>query len=120
MLFAVSVTVNSTLTPSRFKLPGTTMPPMRKVRPCGASFAATCEGVKKNTRFLLNAESTSAAAMPSAARPPTMARVRVCLGCTLVLLCWLENEHYFQPKKSKGHAVRAPNVQRVAAHGEEV
>jgi len=42
-----------TVTPSawRLTLPGSTRPPMRKVRPCGASFAATCEGVKKNTRF---------------------------------------------------------------------
>src|SRR6266850_196377 len=82
MLFAVSVTVNSTLTPSRFKLPGTTMPPMRKVRPCGASFAATCEGVKKNTRFFWKAASTSAAAMPSAATPTAIAVMRLCLGFT--------------------------------------
>src|SRR5882672_828546 len=82
MLFAVSVTVNSTLTPSRFKLPGTTMPPMRKVRPCGASFAATCEGVKKNTRFFWKAASTSAAATPSATTPSPIAARRLCLGFT--------------------------------------
>src|SRR5438552_18393310 len=82
MLFAVSVTVNSTLTPSRFRLPGTTMPPMRKVRPCGASLAATCEGVKKNTKFFWKAASTSAAAMPSAATPTAIAVMRLCLGFT--------------------------------------
>ena len=42
------------------------MPPMRKVRPCGASLAATWEGVKKNTRFFWNAVSTRAVAMASA------------------------------------------------------
>ena len=47
---------------------------MRNARPCGASFAATCVGVKKNTRFDWNAFSTSAAATPSTASPATIQR----------------------------------------------
>ena len=42
---------------------------MRNGRPCGASFCATCVGVKKNTRFDWNAFSTSATATPSTATP---------------------------------------------------
>jgi hypothetical protein len=58
------------------------MPPMRKVRPCGALLAATSVGVKKNTRFSWNACSTSAVTAPSAATPMTMAAMRLCLGFT--------------------------------------
>jgi hypothetical protein len=60
------------------------MPPMRKVRPSGASFAATCVGLKKNTRFFWNAVSTSAATMPSAATPTPIAASFLCLGFTFL------------------------------------
>src|SRR5688500_1695814 len=60
------------------------MPPMRKVLPLGASLAATCEGVKKNTRLFSNAISTSAVAMPRAAMPSAMAASRLCLGFKLL------------------------------------
>src|SRR4051812_3020857 len=53
---------------------------MRKVRPSGASFAATCVGLKKNTRFFWNAVSTRAVAMPSATTPSAIAAMRLCLG----------------------------------------
>src|SRR3990170_788517 len=80
MAFAVSVTTKFTSTPSLLTLPGATSPPMRKVRPCGASLAATCDGVKKNTMFLLNATSTSDATTPSATTPSAMAAMRLCRG----------------------------------------
>src|SRR5258706_6345677 len=85
MDLAVAVTTKCTSTPWRFRLPGTTMPPMRKVRPTGASLAATCDGVKKNTRFLLNAVRTSAVATPSATTPSAIHATRLCLGFTLPL-----------------------------------
>src|SRR6266851_9580842 len=118
MLFAVSVTVNSTLTPSRFRLPGTTMPPMRKLRPCGASWAATCEGVKKNTRFFWNAASTSAAAMPSAATPTAIAVMRLCLGFTAFSTTVYQQGH-LHPDQEKCHPVGTPHVEPVPAHGKE-
>src|SRR5690242_11960410 len=92
------------------------MPPMRKVRPTGASFAATCEGVKKNTRFLLKAESTSAAATPSAATPSAIQASRLCLGFTFSL----EQYDNFDGEKCEGHEVRAPHIERIASHGEEL
>ena len=82
ILFSVSVTTKCTSTPVRFTLPACTMPPMRKVRPTGASLAATCVGVKKNTRLRLNAVSTSAVATPSAATPSAIQAMRLCLGFT--------------------------------------
>src|SRR6185437_9933470 len=115
MSFAVSVTTKRTSTPSRFRLPGTTMPPMRNVWPSGASCAATCEGVKKNTRFLLNAESTSAVATPSAASPSAIHAIRLCLGFTLSL----KQYDNLDGEKCESDAVGAPDVERVAAHGEE-
>src|SRR3970282_29649 len=116
MVFAVSVTTKCTSTPSRFTLPASTMPPMRKVRPCGASLAATCDGVKKNTRFFSNAASTSAAAMPSAATPSAIAARRLCLGFTYPF----PQEKHFQCKQGGRHAVGAPHVQSVSAHAEEL
>src|SRR5436190_132200 len=116
MVFAVSVTTKRTSTPSRFRLPGTTMPPMRNVRPTGASFAATCEGVKKNTRFLLNAVSTSAVAMPSAATPAAIQAIRLCLGFTFPL----HQHDDLDRKQGKGDAIRTPDVKPVAAHVEEL
>src|SRR2546427_6500923 len=81
--------MNCTVIPSawRFTLPGVTIPPTRNERPCGTSFAATWLGVKKNTRFSLNAASTKAAATPSATRPTAIIASRFCLGfiCRLVL-----------------------------------
>jgi hypothetical protein len=52
---------------------------MRKALPFGASPAATWVGVKKNTRLLWKALSTSAAAMPSTASPPPIRAKRLCL-----------------------------------------
>src|ERR1700704_1660318 len=114
MVFAVSVTVKRTVTPSasRLTLPGSTMPPMRKVRPCGASFAATSDGVKKNTRFLLNAVRVSAVATPSAATPSAMRAIRLCLGFTLPL----QQQDHFQREQREGHHVRAPHVESVVLH----
>src|SRR6266850_2428790 len=105
MVFAVSVTTKRTSTPSRLMLPGTTMPPMRKVRPTGASFAATCDGVKKNTRFLLNAVRTSA-----------VQAMRLCLGFTLALY---QHEH-FDSQEREGNAIGAPDVKRITPHVKEV
>src|SRR5690349_3933374 len=92
------------------------MPPMRKVRPTGASFAATCEGVKKNTRFLLNAVRTSAAAMPSAATPPAIQAIRLCLGFTLAP----QYQIGFHRQQDESDPVRAPDVESIAAHVEEL
>src|SRR6266850_8433722 len=116
MVFAVSVTTKRTSTPSRLMLPGTTMPPMRKVRPTGASFAATCDGVKKNTRFLLNAVRTSAVATPSATTPRAIQAMRLCLGFTLALY---QHEH-FDSQEREGNAIGAPDVKRITTHVKEV
>src|ERR671914_489566 len=116
MLFAVSVTTKRTSTPSRFTLPFSTMPPILNVRPVGASFAATCEGVKKNTRFSWNAVSTSAVATPSATRPTRIAAMRLCLGFTRAF----RQKHDFQEKQEKRYPIGAPYVPRIAAHGEKV
>src|SRR2546425_8713629 len=118
MLFAVSVTVNSTLTPSRFRLPGTTMPPMRKVRPCGASLAATCEGVKKNTRFFWKAASTSTAAIPSAATPTAIAVTRLCLGFT-AFSTTVYQQGNLHPDQEKCNPVGTPHVEPIPAHGKK-
>src|SRR3982751_3576053 len=88
MVFAVSVTRKRTVRPSlsRATLPSSTRPPMRKERSCGASWAATCVGVKKNTRFDWNAFSTSVAAMPRPASPAAIQRARLVLGFKAALL----------------------------------
>src|SRR5947207_4619609 len=91
------------------------MPPMRKVRPCGASLAAICDGVKKNTRFSLNAESTSAVAAPRATTPITIAAIRLCLGFTGSF----HQEGHFESKTDKGNAIRAPYIPGIPTHGEE-
>src|SRR3989442_4797556 len=114
--FAVSVTTKRTSTPSRFTLPGTTMPPMRKVRPTGASLAATCDGVKKNTRFLLNAVRTSAVATPSATTPSAIHAMRLCLGFTLSLY----QQHHFDREQHERDSIAAPHVERITAHVKEV
>src|SRR5438132_5294575 len=116
MDFAVSVTTNRTSTPSRLTLPGTTMPPMRNVRPTGASLAATCDGVKKNTRFLLNAVRTSAVATPRATTPSAIHAMRLCLGFTLSL----HEQHDFDRQQAERHAIGTPVVERVSTHGEEL
>src|SRR2546421_11910858 len=118
MLFAVSVTVNSTLTPSRFRLPGTTMPPMRKLRPCGASLAATCEGVKKNTRFFWKALSTSAAAMPSAATPTAIAVMRFGFGFP-AFSTTVHQQGNLHSDQEKCNPVGTPHVETIPAHGKK-
>src|SRR5919204_2566170 len=112
MAFAVSVTTKCTCTPSRLRLPGTTMAPMRNVRPTGASCAATCDGVKKKTRFLLNALSTNAAATPSAPTPSAIHAMRLCLGFTLSL----KQQEHFEREQRERHAVGAPDVAGIPAH----
>src|SRR5436190_22959708 len=59
---------------------------MRKERSFGASFAATCVGVRKNTRFDWNAFNTRVAAMPRAPSPATIQIARLVLGFKLTLL----------------------------------
>src|SRR5678815_5161569 len=88
------------------------MPPMRKVRPSGASFAGTCVGLKKNTRFFSNAVSTSETTMPSAATPTPIAASFICLDITLAN----QQKKYFEKKEKKSHDVRAPEIERVVAH----
>src|SRR5687768_5752986 len=87
-LFAVSVTVNRTVSASfsLTTLPASTSPPMRNARSRGASLAATCVGVRKNTRFDWNAFNTRAEATPSAACPATIHAARLVLGFKLALL----------------------------------
>src|SRR5687768_5730588 len=88
MVFAVSVTRKRTVSASlsRTTLPASTSPPTRKARSLGASFEATCVGVKKNTRFDWNAFSTNAVATPSPATPATIHIARLVLGFKLSLL----------------------------------
>src|SRR5205085_8726195 len=92
------------------------MPPMRNVRPTGASFAATCDGVKKNTRFLLNAVITSAVAMASATTPSAIQAKRLCLGFTNPL----SQDQELDREQRHGHAIGTPDIQRVPTHGEKV
>src|SRR5688572_23764161 len=92
------------------------MPPMRKVRPCGALFAATSVGVKKNTRFSWNALRTSAVTAPSETTPMAMAASRLGLGFTRPA----EQENDLQQQSDGRHAVRPPHVPGVASHGEEL
>src|SRR5688500_18862593 len=88
MVLAVSVTLKRTVSASfsRTTLPASTSPPTRKARSRGTSLAATWVGVKKNTRFDWKAFSTSAAAMPSVARPATIQAARLVLGFKVALL----------------------------------
>src|SRR5438552_699697 len=92
------------------------MPPMRKVRPTGASFAATCEGVKKNTRFRLNAISTRVVATPSATTPSAIHAMRLCLGFTLSL----QQHNDLDRQQRKRHTVRCPYVKTIPPHGKEL
>src|SRR3954471_5616948 len=117
MVLAVSVTVNCTVTPSacRLTLPFSTMPPMRKLRPCGALLATTSLGVKKNTRFSWNALSTSAVTAPRATTPITMAAIRLCLGFTRPF----HDKDNLEGEACECHAVRTPYVPRIAAHRQE-
>src|SRR5438552_2163248 len=92
------------------------MPPMRNVRPTGASLAATCDGVKKNTRFLLNAVRTSAVAMPSAATPSAIHAMRLCLGFTFSFQQHVDLDR----QEHKGDAIRAPYIERISTHVEEL
>src|SRR5262249_50281833 len=81
-VLAVSVTLKRTVRPSlwRLRLPASTMPPIRNVRPCGTSFARTCVGLKKKTRLLWKALRISPAATPSTARPPAIRAILLCRG----------------------------------------
>src|SRR5512146_406249 len=97
---------------------------MRKERPCGASFEATCVGVKKNTRFDWNAFSTSALATPSAARPPTIHSARLVLGFKVSLLfdapersraAHAQRED-LDHDRERGHSVGHPDVELVRPH----
>src|SRR6185369_12782074 len=123
MVFAVSVTAKRTSTPSRFKLPATTMPPMRKVLPEGASLAATCEGVKKNTRFFWNAVSTSAVATPRATTPSAIAAMRLCLDFMPSFYLpgrpgaprTAKKKDHLQRQGHEGHGVGAPD-EEAGAH----
>src|SRR5689334_25407818 len=89
------------------------MPPMRKVLLSGASCAATCDGVKKNTSCSCSAVSTSAAPMPTTVTPHAMAMIRLFLGFTLYQTV------NFREQKDERHAIRAPDVPGIAAHGEK-
>src|ERR1700674_845234 len=134
MLLAVSVTLNSTVRPSgwRFNDPCSTSPPRRNSRPCGASWANTCDGLKKNTRLLRKAFSISAAAMPSMASPPIMSANRLRLGFigshSIDLPAGASPLDRFSAgcqcgklddDEDQRHAVRTPYVESVATHGEE-
>src|SRR5688572_976378 len=139
MLLAVSVTVKRTVSPSgwRATLPFSTIPPMRNVRSFGASWAATCDGVKKKTRFCWNAVRISPAATAIAASPPAISAMRLWRGFT-----WRSRggaasppaprdgiergapaqpqHHDLQDDQGEGHGVRAPDVEAVASHHPEV
>src|SRR5688572_32515531 len=88
IVLAVSVTLKRTVSASlsRSTLPASTSPPMRNGRSFGASFAATCVGVKKNTRFDWNAFSTSAVATPRPATPAAIHNARLVLGFKILFL----------------------------------
>src|SRR5688572_25064132 len=88
IVLAVSVTLKRTVSASlsRSTLPASTSPPMRNGRSFGASFAATCVGVKKNTRFDWNAFSTSAVATPRPATPAAIHNALLVLGFKVLLL----------------------------------
>src|SRR2546426_4950655 len=92
------------------------MPPIRKVRPTGASLAATCDGVKKNTRFWLNAVKTRAVATPSATTPSAIHAIRLCLGFTLPL----HQQNDFDRQQGECDAVGTPDVEPIPAHGKEL
>src|SRR5690606_33271334 len=104
---------------------------MRKALPFGASPAAICVGVKKNTRLLWKALSTRAAAMPSTARPPPMRAKRLCLGFIFLasgdfplqfdkgLASTRLGEDRFNNHQRRAGAEGTPDVEGVAAHGEE-
>src|SRR5687768_9712571 len=88
IVLAVSVTLKRTVSASlsRCTLPASTSPPMRNGRSFGASFAATCVGVKKNTKFDWNAFSTSAVATPRPATPAAIHSALLVLGFKVLLL----------------------------------
>src|SRR5688500_14145490 len=88
MALAVSVTLKRTVSASfsRVTLPASTMPPTRKALSLGTSLAATCVGVKKNTRFDWKAFSTRKAASPRAASPAAIHAARLVLGFKVALL----------------------------------
>src|SRR5207249_2181314 len=89
-----------------------------ELRPCGASLAATCEGVKKNTRFFWKALSTSAAAMPSAATPTAIAVMRLCLGFT-AFSTTVHQQGNLHSEQEKCNPVGTPHVEPVPAHGKK-
>ena len=119
----------------RIRLPASTRPPMRNGRPCGASFATTCDGVKKNTRFDWNAFSTSATATPSTTTPaPIQAkrRWRAFIARASVARARpararaatsprAQRVTQFEPTMSRApYAIGAPDVEAIAAHRERI
>src|SRR5688500_14860391 len=93
------------------------MPQMRNCRSYGASFAATCVGVKKNTRFCWNAFSTSAVATPRPATPAAIHNALLVLGFKVSLLfdpaqgpCAPDAQGYqLGGERDGGRAVRHPD-----------
>src|SRR5574340_215726 len=74
MLLCWSVITKFTVNPSvwRFTLPSSTRPPMRKLRPCGASLLNTWVGVKYRLTFLSNAFNTRPTTRASAPTATTI------------------------------------------------
>src|SRR5262247_37269 len=136
MLWAVSVTTNCTVMPSAWRrtLPASTSPPTRKARSFGASPAATCDGLKKNTRFDRNALRTSAVAIATATTPTAMNARRLCRSFTSDLarsgagpLQFGARPQVPSPDRQRlddqaesDDAEAAPDVRRISAHREEL
>src|SRR3989338_3010457 len=78
MLLCMSVITKLTVRPSvsRFTLPSSTTPPMRKLRPCGASLLNTWVGVKYRLTLFSSAFNTRPTA---AANPATAATINMAL-----------------------------------------
>src|SRR3569623_1114671 len=134
--FCRSVTTKCTVRPScsRLRLPSSTNPPKRKLRPAGAAPAANSVGLKKKVRLLRRAFNTRAAPATRVASPMTINVSRLCLGFILDLTSHThpttqplgnssvaahQHDHFHQYKQGR-HSVRAPHVKGVTAHGEEL
>src|SRR5688572_31391806 len=98
----------------------------------GASPATTCDGLKKNTRFSLNALSTSQAAVARPQRPrPTIAILLCrafmslpaywCCGADVVAPLPLspQQEKHLAAHGGQRDRVRGPYVECVTTHGRE-
>src|SRR5512135_3188915 len=86
MVLTVSVMLKRTVNPSfsRCILPASTNPPIRKLRPCGASLLNTCVGVKYKLTLFFNANNTKPTAAPTNATPAMMNHILFCLGVILL------------------------------------